>query len=141
MSYYLDTNIIVALFGAEPATAAVLRWLTGASNAILVSDFAAVEFAAVLSREVRTGAVTADHARVVLTRFDTWRLQGASLVAAGPADMQLAETLARDFATKLQAPDALHLALAMNSQATLATLDQRLADAAGMRGVAVVMPK
>jgi uncharacterized protein len=141
LSFYLDTNVIVALFGAEPGTAAAIRWLTGAEAAILISDFAAVEFAAVLSREVRTGAIAADRAHAVLARFDTWKLHGASPLASGTADMQLAERLVRDFATKLQAPDALHLALAVNSQSTLVTLDQRLADAARMRGVPIAMPE
>jgi uncharacterized protein len=45
--------------------------------------------------------------------------------------------LVRDFATKLTAPDALHLASAKNAGATLATLDARLADAARGQGVEV----
>jgi predicted nucleic acid-binding protein len=45
--------------------------------------------------------------------------------------------LVRDFATKLSAPDALHLASAKNAGATLATLDVRLAEAAMGQGVKV----
>ena len=40
----------------------------------------------------------------------------------------------RDFATKLTAPDALHLASAKNAGATLATLDARLVEAARGQG-------
>ncbi len=44
----------------------------------------------------------------------------------------------RDFATKLAAADALHLAAAMNACAKLATFDKRLAEAAKTRGAEVV---
>ena len=53
------------------------------------------------------------------------------------ADFAHAERLIRDFATKLAAPDALHLASAKNSGAALATFDARLADAARAQGVEV----
>jgi len=55
----------------------------------------------------------------------------------GRADFAAAELLVRDFATKLSAPDALHLASAKNAGAMLATLDARLAEAAHGQGVEV----
>jgi len=52
-------------------------------------------------------------------------------------DFALAEQIVRDFASKLAAPDALHLATAIHAGAALATFDVRLADAARARGVAL----
>jgi hypothetical protein len=52
-------------------------------------------------------------------------------------DTGLAATLVRDFATKLAAPYALHLAAAMNARARLVTFDSRLITAARMRNAAV----
>lgn len=61
-------------------------------------------------------------------------------IEADVLDMILAESLVRDFATKLSAPDALHLALASNRGYRLATFDTRLAEAATIRGVRAVAP-
>jgi uncharacterized protein len=55
----------------------------------------------------------------------------------GASGFSLAERLIRDFATKLAAADALHLASAKNAGATLATLDGRLAEAVRGQGVAL----
>ena len=52
-------------------------------------------------------------------------------------DLDSADRLVRDFATKLSAPDALHLASAKNAGAAIATFDTRLADAARAQGVEV----
>jgi predicted nucleic acid-binding protein len=45
------------------------------------------------------------------------------------------EQLVLDFSTKLAAPDALHLASALNVGARLLTLDERLAEMARSRGL------
>jgi predicted nucleic acid-binding protein len=60
--------------------------------------------------------------------------------AHGRDDFVLAELIARDFTTRLLAPDALHLASAKNAGATLATFDARLAEAAKPTGVALAIP-
>ncbi|MGJ0454481.1 MAG: PIN domain-containing protein [Methylocystis sp.] len=56
----------------------------------------------------------------------------------GGADFELALRLVRDFSTKLATPDALHLASAINLEASLVTFDARLKEAAAMRGMRVV---
>lgn len=96
-----------------------------------------MEFAAVVSRRVRTGESNENEARAILDDFDELRGQCGSH-RHGDADFELAMRLARDFSTKLAAPDALHLASAINLDASLATFDARLAEAAERRGVRVV---
>jgi predicted nucleic acid-binding protein len=82
------------------------------------------------------GRIDVGQAEFALASFDMLRAQCLSY-AHGRDDFALAELIARDFATKLLAPDALHLASAKNAGATLATFDARLADAARMQGIEV----
>ena len=57
------------------------------------------------------------------------------------ADVRLADAYVRRFDLGLRTPDALHLAIAHRLDATLLTLDRRLATAARELGVAVEVPK
>jgi predicted nucleic acid-binding protein len=101
-----------------------------------VADLAAVEFAAGISRWLRMGRVDVGQAEFALASFDMLRAQCLSY-AHGRDDFALAELIARDFTTKLVAPDALHLASARNAGARLATFGARLAEAAKAQGVRV----
>ena len=56
------------------------------------------------------------------------------------ADVRLADAYVRRFDLGLRTPDALHLAIARRLDATLVTLDPRLAIAARELGVAVEEP-
>ena len=56
------------------------------------------------------------------------------------ADAQLAYVFARRFELALRAPDALHLAMVRRLDATLITLDRRLAAAARDLDIAVETP-
>lgn len=80
-----------------------------------------------------------NEARAILDDFDRLCMVCGSHVHSG-ADFDLAARLVRDFSTKLAAADALHLASAVNLDATLVTFDARLAEAAQVRGVGVLVP-
>jgi uncharacterized protein len=77
-----------------------------------------------------------DAADRALASFDELRAASQPL-RHGRGEFELAERLIRDFATKLAAADALHLASAKTAGAALATLDTRLAEAARGQGVKV----
>jgi predicted nucleic acid-binding protein len=136
MSFYLDANVLVSLFAVDAHSNKVDAWIDSDPGALFVSNFARVEFAAVVSRQVRVKA-SDTAAREALADFDDWAREMTQPIEAEARDMILAESLVRDFATKLAAPDALHLALASNRGFSLATFDTRLAEAAAMRGVRV----
>ena len=140
MSFYLDANILVSLFVTDSHSAAADRWIDSAPGVIAVSDLAKVEFAAVMSRMVRMGAMHEDAARETLADCDAWLAAATQLARLQSHDMEFADQLVRDFATQLAGPDALHLAIASNHGHTLVTFDQRLANAARMRGVQIVEP-
>ncbi|MGD0764404.1 MAG: type II toxin-antitoxin system VapC family toxin [Roseiarcus sp.] len=137
MTVYLDTSVVVAILIDEPSSEIARAWFRRlADDDVIVADLAAVEFAAGISRWLRMGRIDVGQAEFALASFDMLRAQCLSY-AHGRDDFALAELIARDFATKLLAPDALHLASAKNAGATLATFDARLADAARMQGIEV----
>jgi predicted nucleic acid-binding protein len=137
LNFYLDASFVVSLFVRDAHTHKADRWIEKAAGSIVLSDFCAVEFAAVMSRSARAGRLSQAEAHAVIADFDAWRSQVATSHYLGSADMTLADKLVRDFATKLAAADALHLAAAMNAGASLVTFDDRLAEAAAMQGVGI----
>ena len=138
LSFHLDASFVVSLFLRDVHTSEADHWIERAPGPIIVSELCAVEFAAVVSRGVRTGRLSPAEAEATLSDFDEWRSMCSSLHRVGTADFARADTLVRDFATKLAAADALHLATAMNAGPSLVTFDGRLAEAARMQGVEVV---
>ena len=140
MSFYLDASFLVTLIVEEVHSATADRWwrLHGGDTKI-ISGFAAAEVAATLSRGVRTQRFSEAQARAALEDFDS--LRGTCEAFAPTIEtFSHAEILVRDFVTKLAAPDALHLASAMYAGASLVTFDERLAIAARMSGVDVIVP-
>jgi predicted nucleic acid-binding protein len=140
VSFYLDASVLVSFFVSDAHSPAADAWIDRAPNDIVVSDFAKVEFAAVMSRLVRMGAIDHSAANEALTDCDLWTASATRSVRLQSRDVALADRLVRDFTTLLAAPDALHLAIASNRGHTLITFDQRLADAARMRGAPVATP-
>ena len=63
------------------------------------------------------------------------------LLGADGQELLISGFYARRFDLRLRAPDALHLVIARRLDATLVTLDRRLATAARDMGIAVEMPK
>ena len=134
MSLCLDTNILVSLFFEDAHSQKVDRWLKEKPRDIAVSRWAETEFAAIVTKRTRVGALTAETAQEVMAAFDTWVALRARRLETTPAIGMLAAALARDYALKLSAADALHLAQSSEGKHTLVTLDLRLADAALARG-------
>ena len=140
MSAYLDTSVLLPTLIAEPSTKAVYDYLGAVHQELLISDFAAAEVASALSRLIRMGLLTGVDASARLADFDAWRAAMSLLVDIRAADARLAYIYVRRFELGLGAPDALHLAITRRLDATLVTLDGRLATAARELGVAVETP-
>ena len=136
MTIYADTSALVAFVFDEPRSDLARGWFRRTTQGIIVSDLARLEFPAVVTRSARTGRLNPSEASAALASFDLLAARSQPL-RHDRADFAAAEILVRDFATKLTAPDALHLASAKNAGAALATLDARLADAARGQGVAL----
>ena len=141
MSTYVDTSVLLTTLIAEPATEAVYDSLGAEGQELLVSDFAAAEVASALSRLVRMALLSDADASARLADFDAWRAAMSLPVDIAASDARLAHIYARRFDLGLRAPDALHLAIARRLDATLITLDRRLATAAREMGITVEVPK
>jgi hypothetical protein len=141
LSAYLDTSVLLPTLITEPTTEAVYDCLGADEQELLISDFAAAEVAAALSRLVRMALLSAADASARLADFDAWRAAMSLPVDIGASDARLAYIYARRFDLGLRAPDALHLATARRLDATLITLDRRLAAAAQEMGIPVKVPK
>ena len=137
MSAYLDTSILLPTLIAEPMTEAVYGYLGANRKELLISDIAAAEVASALSRLVRMALLTEADASARLADFDAWRAGMSLPVDIGASDARHAFIYVRRFDLGLRTPDALHLAIARRLDATLVTLDRRLATAARELGVAV----
>jgi predicted nucleic acid-binding protein len=141
LTCYLDPSVVLPTLVKEPASAAVDAFMSTVTQELLVSDFAAAEVAAALSRLVRMGRLQASDGATCLTDFDVWRAAMTTAAEIHAADVRLADAYVRRFDLALRAPDALHLAIARRLDATLITLDRRLARAAREMGIAVEVPK
>ncbi|HZL17845.1 MAG TPA: type II toxin-antitoxin system VapC family toxin [Polyangia bacterium] len=137
MSLYLDASVLVPTLIDESGSEAIFAFLAAADEAIVVSDFAAMEVASALSRLVRMKYLTGAGAEALLREFDSWRAIAATGSALQGSDARLADIFVRRFDLGLRAPDALHLALCRRDNHGLLTLDRRLAAAAEALGVAV----
>jgi predicted nucleic acid-binding protein len=140
VNHYLDTSVIVALLLQDTHSAKADAWLIRTKPTFLISDFCSVEFAAVVSRRVRMNGLTVENASLALRRFDDWLARPVQVMRCTPEQMAAAGQIVRDFTTKLSAPDAVHLAITRNLGATLATFDDRLAEAAQRHAVPVTIP-
>ena len=141
MSTYPDASVLLPILIAEPTTEAVYDCLGADGRELLISDFAAAEVVSALSRLVRMALLTDADASARLADFDAWRAAMSSPVDIAVSDTRLAYIFVRRFDLGLRAPDALHLAIARRLDATLVTLDRRLATAARELGVTVEDPR
>ena len=136
MSVYLDASILVSLFIVDSQTARADRFLRSGPGEIVVSDFAAAEFAAVVGRKTRTGDFGVDDREALFADFDTWTRQTVTMVETTANDIALAISFLRRRDVTLRAPDAINIALSQRFGASLATFDQRMARDAEVVGVA-----
>jgi predicted nucleic acid-binding protein len=129
---YLDTSFLTPLFREEATSAKVAEFLSRqAAGTLAVSKWASVEFASLISRDVRMGALTVGQGRKLIAEFDS--MISASLVVLIPSanDFDLAQEYVANFSTQLRGPDALHLAVAhSNGMEFIATLDNGMLSAA-----------
>ncbi len=140
MSLYLDASVLVPLFMVEDQSRILERWIESVNGTLLISDLAASEFAATLSRFIRQGALDSDQANTLHTAFDRWKSEAAEPVENRPVDIRNAARLVRTPKPKLLTPDAIHLATCQRLGLTLVTHDQMLLEIAKREGVEHICP-
>lgn len=140
MKGYLDTSVIAAFFVRDALSAQADALLLSNPWHLVISDFAAAEFASAVSRRVRMGDLPVDLARRRIADFDAWTSNVATKVEVLPADIAAADSHLRRLDLSLRTPDAIHVAVAHRLAATLLTLDRRMSSDAGLLGVPVAVP-
>lgn len=136
MIQYLDTALLVAFLTGEARTADVRAWL-GAQNSkqMAIGEFVITEFSAALSIKLRTGQITLSERTDSLTRFKDMVSRSLWVIPVVSDHFTAAARFADQHELALRAGDALHLAIADSQNATLCTLDKRLAAAGPKLGV------
>lgn len=140
MSVYLDASAIVPLFVPEPASDRMEEWLAGSEGPLHVGDLATGEIGSALSRLVRMGALSQADAAAIHADFLAWRDAVAIRVEHGTADVVRAAALVRIEHPKLLMPDAIHISTCARLGLQLVTIDERLVEAAGARGLEALNP-
>jgi uncharacterized protein len=135
---YLDASALIKLFVPEPESDALNERLQEAKD-VVVSDLALTEVASALGRRVRERLVAPAAARRVM-RAATDLAESLRRAELTPPVHRRAERLLLTSSHQaLRALDALHLALALQSDAaTFVSYDERLARAAGAHHLFVV---
>ncbi len=126
VSVYLDASVLVALFSTDTFTGRARAFLRSRLPFLVVSDFAAAEFASAIARQVRTRQTTEGIARMAFTDFDSWTATEAGRTAVVPADVALAGSFLRRLNLPLRTADALNIAIAVRLGASLASFDVKM---------------
>ena len=138
MNVYLDASVLVALLTADSLTARADAFLRANTPVLIVSDFAAAEFASAVARWVRTRDITVEEAQKGFLAFDSWTAQATLREEMAAADIRAAEAFLRRLDLGPRTADALNIAIAQRVRAALATFDQTMASSAGVLGIPVV---
>ena len=133
---YVDTSVLVAALTNEAQTARMQAWLGRQSTGDLgISEWVATEFSAALSMKVRGGFIDQRQRAEVLAKFTNLVADAFAMLPITTNQFRTAARFADQAATGLRAADALHLAVAADHGASIATLDRQLAKAATTLGV------
>ena len=134
---YFDTSFLAPLILEEATSAKIEAFFAKLPvGELYVSHWTRVGFASLIGREVRMGGFAEADALLAIAQFDELVRESFQILAPGVADYELAKATIQNFATKLRAGDALHLAIASNNGAkTLYTLDEGLLSAAKLMKV------
>jgi len=138
VSVSLDASVLVALLTADGLTARADAFLRANTPMLIVSDFAAAEFASAVARWVRTRDITVEEAQKGFLAFDSWTAQATLREEMAAADIRAAEAFLRRLDLGPRTADALNIAIAQRVRAALATFDQTMASSAGVLGIPVV---
>jgi hypothetical protein len=136
---YVDTSVIVPLLTTESKTKSVIAWFAALDDAPTCADWMLTEFHSALSIKIRTGQITEADAKRVRKEFDIFTEGGVRLVPVSRNAFQHAAKMVQQHQHGLRSGDSLHLAVAMELEASkMATLDSTLAANAKRHGMQLI---
>jgi predicted nucleic acid-binding protein len=135
---YVDTSVVVALLTVEPRTPEIVTWYGALRDTPIASDWLLTEFSSALSIKLRTGQINEGQARRVRKEFELLAEGGLRIVSVSRDAFRQAAEMVRPHDHGLRAGDSLHLAVALELKADMATLDATLAANAKRLGIGLV---
>jgi uncharacterized protein len=135
---YADASALVALFSDDVFTSRVEVFLTTQSPTLIVSDFAAAEFASAVARIVRMGKTTPQEAQRSFSNFDAWTARATKREPTTASDIASAAAFLRRLELSLRTPDAINIAIAQRVAGSLLTFDDNMARSARALGTTVI---
>ena len=138
---YFDTSFLAPLILEERNSSRISRFVGGLpAGELTISRWTEVEFASLLARDVRMGALRGDEAREADAMFEDVVRQSFVILTPSADDFALARRYLHKYETRLKAGDALHLAIAGNSQAdAIYSLDKTMIKAGKILDLPVIM--
>lgn len=135
-----DSSFFVPALITGATSPAVVSFFAGLPDGDLaISRWVRVEFAAILARDVRLGAIAAQQAVDWGSTFEAVVPRSFSVLLPTSVDFDVARVLVGDAKRGLRGPDALHSAIAKIDGATVFySLDTKLVGAARSRGLTVI---
>jgi uncharacterized protein len=137
VNLYLDASVIVALLTNDVFTSRAETYIRANAPILIVSDFAAAEFASVIARRLRVREITEPIARVVFAELDAWVIRTTEHAETTTADIIAAAGALRRLDLPLRTADAVNIAIARRIGATLMTFDEKMATSSKALGVGV----
>lgn len=138
MSVYVDASALIPLFIPDALSSRASAIVGAQTDALLVSDYAVLEFSAALKRMTRARILTPKTTDDAISEFDAWRTSTCETSQTTPADIAAAIGLARQTELAFHASDAVNVAIARRLAASLLTFDKKLASNARRLGLPVV---
>lgn len=137
MKLYLDSSVLVAAFAPEKFSQRAMDLLGNASE-VVVSELTITEARVSLVRKRKRRAMTAEEVAEALAEIAEAIQDGTLGVEPLPVEIfRAAEALADRVAVPVRAMDALHVAMATQLGAEMATFDADQATAAKAEGITV----
>jgi predicted nucleic acid-binding protein len=137
LSIYVDASVLVALFTDDPLADKADAFLRTHSPVLVISDFAASEFASAIARHVRMKNMKPEDARRAFATFDVWVARATERAFTTSADIAAAAAFLRRLDLPLRTPDAVNIAIAQRVAADLLTFDHKMAANARILGTRV----
>jgi predicted nucleic acid-binding protein len=135
---YVDTSLLLPIYVPEVNSEKANRAIEGAEE-LLVSDLTVAEFLVGLARKMKLAELPPERAAQIREAFEKHIAEGhLQRVEVVGAHSEAAGQLALRSPVILRTLDAIHLAVAVEHGATMATLDGRLSEAARAFGVEVL---
>jgi predicted nucleic acid-binding protein len=136
---YFDTSWLIPLVAEEAASQQVGEQLASLDRgSLFTSNWALVEFASMLAREIRMGAMKAQEATQLRAGFEDLIQSSFLLILPQQEDYSRAVSFLADATSGLRGPDAMHLAVAANSGASqIFSLDKKMISAGRFLGLPV----